>query len=195
MRPITAECVQRRALRPVVAVTKLQSRLKALPGDIGRDTWDLVRSLIAGHNVPDLELEFLIGSIMVSVANLFEADLAIESPRSPFLFPAHVVSTSYGMYDGPLAPALAKVEDRAAERDLMVYPEGPLFEFSERRRLSELLDVVGPGRPAGIAHIFAASPGCCKPAVGEATRLARPRRPPPDNTKKESAAPWPPARA
>jgi hypothetical protein len=25
--------------------------------------------------------------------------------------------------------------------------------------------------------------------------MARPRRPPPDKTKKESAAPWPPARA
>lgn len=115
-----------------------------------------MRSLIASPAVPDLELEFLIGGIMVSVANLFEAELAIGSPRSPFLFPTHVVSTSYGMYDGPLAPALAQVEQRAAKNNLMVYPEGPLFEFSERRRLSELLDVVGSGRTAAIGHsIFA----------------------------------------
>jgi hypothetical protein len=70
-----------------------QNDLKALPSDFGRDTWNLVRSLIASPAVPDLELEFLIGGIMVSVANLFEAELAIANPRSPFLFPAHVVST------------------------------------------------------------------------------------------------------
>jgi hypothetical protein len=93
---------------------------------------------------------------MVSIANLFEAELALGSPRSPFLFPAHVVSTAFGMYGGPLAPALAQVTNSAAKDNLMVYPEGPLFEFSERRRLSELLDVVGPGPNAAIAHsIFA----------------------------------------
>jgi hypothetical protein len=145
-----------------------QNDLKALPSDFGRDTWNLVRSLIASPTVPDLELEFLIGGIMVSVATLFEAELAIGNPRSPFLFPAHVLSTSYGMYDGPLAPALAQVEEAAAKNNLMIYPEGPLFEFSERRRLSELLDIVGPGRTAAIAHsIFAdlaqIHGGCKKP--------------------------------
>ena len=41
----------------------------------------------------------------------------------------------------------------------------------------------------------APSPWCCKPAVGEAHPMARPRRPPPDKTKKESAAAWPPGLA
>ena len=44
-------------------------------------------------------------------------------------------------------------------------------------------------------HAVDPSPCCCKPAGGEADPMARPRRPPPDNTKKESAAPWPPPRA
>jgi hypothetical protein len=126
--------------------------LKALPHDFGRDTWDLVRSLVAGGNLQDLELEFLISGNMVSVANLFESELAIGGTRSPFLFPAHVVSTSYAMYRGPLAPALAQVKDSAIKNNLMVYPEGPLFEFSELRRLGELLDIVGPGQQSEIAR-------------------------------------------
>ena len=129
--------------------------LKALPSDMARDTWALVQSLVASPTMPNLELEFLISGIMVSVANLFEAELAIANPRSPLLFPAHVVSASYAMYDGALAPALSQVE-KSAKNDLMVYPEGPLFEFSERRGLSEVLDLVGPSHATAIAHsIFA----------------------------------------
>jgi hypothetical protein len=152
--------IERVILEPISsryrAVEVLQDRdLKALPVDIGRDAWDLVR-LHAGGGIADLQLEFLIGGIMVSAANIFEAELALGSARSPFLFPAHVVTTAYGMHEGPLAPALAEVPNSGARNNLAVYPEGPLFEFSERRRLSELLDVLAPGRNAAIAHsIFA----------------------------------------
>jgi hypothetical protein len=125
--------------------------LKALPNDMGRDTWALVQSLVANPAMPNLELEFLISGLMVSGSNLFETELAIANPRSPLLFPAHVLSTSYAMYDGPLAPALARV-GTTTPNNLMVYPEGPLFEFSEQRGLGELLDLVEPGQSAAIAH-------------------------------------------
>jgi hypothetical protein len=157
---IDREMIERVLLEPVAsryrALEALRHNdLKALPRDFGRDTWELVRSL-AGGNLPDLELEFLIGGGMVSIANLFDSELAIGSARSPLLFPAHVVSTSYAMYQGPLAPALAQAKDSSTKNNLMVYPEGPLFEFSEFRRLGELLDVVGSGQQSEIAHsIFA----------------------------------------
>lgn len=103
------------------------------------------------NTLPDLELEFLIGGYMVAVANLFDAELAIAGPRNPFSYPVNAIGAAYSLFSTPLAQALDHPE-RPVAPSAIIHPEGPLFDFSERRPLSQLLDLVGPGKKTAIAR-------------------------------------------
>jgi hypothetical protein len=131
--------------------------LKALPYRRGEDALAFARAILRGHDLPDLRLEFHAASNMVGIGNLFGAEVALGQVRSPFAFPAHLTSTLFALFGNELPVETPLVGDEKPQHDhsvIRVYPEGPLFEFSETRPLAELLDVVDSKSAAVAGSIF-----------------------------------------
>lgn len=148
---ITRELAERLTCLPLIryydATTSLRyNDLKLLDISLGEKIWQLTQHILNGRQLPNLALEFQISGNWTSISALFEAELAISGIRSPFNFPAHLSSVFSSL--SPLSAM--KIAEQPAS--IFQYPEAPIFDFSQLRPLSELLDAVGSNDSTRVAR-------------------------------------------
>lgn len=118
--------------------------LKAISIHGADDAFAFAKQVYGGQELPDLRLEFSFANNMTTIGGVFDAEVALGKQTSPLAFPADLCSTLYSLFGEGFAAHLQNAESATPTIDPQaIHPEGPLFEFSQTRPLSEMLDLIG----------------------------------------------------
>lgn len=117
--------------------------LKALPSLTGDDAWSIAKHILRPEAGQDLSFEFMVANMQMAMANVFQAELTVSAEQHYLHLPSHLLGVIHTMTDRRLAQTMMDDDlDTGSLPRWFINPATPIFEFSEIRPLSSLLDVV-----------------------------------------------------